>query len=154
MSSNHCAKIALIQPEVIDSWESGETGRIGSLVSHSGCCNNFTIVANPSDADVIILIESAHYPNRTLADIQYYNAFLNSEYCDERKLLVINYEDSPTGALPGLYTSLERSKFNNALHLSWPHMRLFNEFVEKEQKCLERDGTFLFSFSGSCSNPI
>jgi hypothetical protein len=146
--------IALIQPAVIDDWESGETGRIKSLVSHSGCHNDFTIVDNSNDAQLVVLIESAHYPNKTPVDIDYYNTFITSEYYDKRKLVVINYEDSPTGILPGLYTSLKRSKFDHALHLSWPHMRLYNELVEKQMKSMGREETFLFSFAGSCSNPI
>ncbi|MBC8164882.1 MAG: exostosin family protein [Bryobacteraceae bacterium] len=157
MTPNSCEElttIVIIQPEVIDPWESEERSRIKSLVSHGGVCNNFRIVDDTDDAELIVLLESAHYPNKTLADVDYYDRYLGSEYYDHRKLVVINYEDSPTGILPGLYTSLSRSRFDNALHLSWPHMRIPNELVEKQEREKKHEDTFLFSFSGSCSHPM
>lgn len=145
-------KIALIQPGVLRPWESGEINRISSLVCGECNHNNFILVNNVDEAEIIVLLETNSLKHHR--HISEYERIIDSGYRDGRILLVVNYEDGPSGVLPGLYSSLEKFKYDSSLHLSWPHLRLPNELVEKQKKGAADEDTFLFSFSGSCSHPI
>jgi hypothetical protein len=67
---------------------------------------NFELVENPHEADLLILLESCTVKDHK--DIEEYEKWIDFGYRDGKKLLVINYEDTPPGALPGLYSSLEK----------------------------------------------
>jgi hypothetical protein len=145
-------KIALIQPEMLRSWEAGEIERIRGLVNNDLGEKNFELVENPHEADLLILLESCTVKDHK--DIEEYEKWIDFGYRDGKKLLVINYEDTPPGALPGLYSSLEKTNFDSILHRSWPHLRLPNKHADMKFDDPDQGHAYLFSFAGSCSHSI
>jgi hypothetical protein len=143
--------VALIQPEIVQTWEVGEIERITELVKRASAHNRFVMSPAPDSAELVILLETCSY--KTQHDIPWYRQL---PYLQEPlKLCCINYEDGPPGFLPGLYSSLESYRFEPSLHISWPHLRLPNELAELP---LHDAGTtedeFLFVFAGACSHPF
>lgn len=153
-------KIALIQPGVLRPWESGEINRISSLVCGECNHNNFILVNNVDEAEIIVLLETNSLKHHR--HISEYERIIDSGYRDGRILLVVNYEDGPSGVLPGLYSSLEKFKYDSSLHLSWPHLRLPNELVEKQKKvqrmrtlsCFPSQAPVHTLLEGNCLIPI
>jgi hypothetical protein len=143
--------IALIQPEVVRDWEKGNTERISTLVNKNVQLNKFELVKKAIDADLIILLESCIF--KTQRNIKDFEKLLHFNKGSKR-LCTLNYEDSPPGFLPGLYSSLEAFKFDPSIHISWPHLVLPNEQINEADAAGEVPVTMLFTFSGSCSNPV
>jgi hypothetical protein len=144
-------KVALLQPAEIKDWERGEIDRISALVKAAPDCHQFTLVASPDAADLVVLLESCSF--KTRKDIGAYESlpFLRNPF----RLCCINYEDGPPGFLPGLYSSLESHRFDPAIHVSWPHLRLPNEHSERRPVDASRTSyDMLFVFSGACSHPL
>ena len=107
---------------------------------------------NVNDADLVVLVESCSF--KTQKNIKDLEAIL---YLNEgnKRLCSLNYEDSPPGFLPGLYSSLEAFKFDPAIHISWPHLVLPNEKITTSPvNAAQNIPAWLFTFSGSCSNPV
>ncbi len=143
--------IALIQPNVILDWEKGSIARIEGLVNKTPELNHFKIVNRVADAELVVILESCILKTqRNIRDFERM-LYLNE---DNRRLCTLNYEDSPPGFLPGLYSSLETFKFDPSIHISWPHLVLPNEQINEVNPGEELPVTMLFTFSGSCSNPI
>lgn len=145
-------RVALIQPDQIQSWESGEIGRIHALINEDLSEKRFTLVDNADDCDLLVLLESCSLKNHK--HVKEYEGLIDSAIRPGRMLMVINYEDTPSGVLPGIYSSLERTNFDERLHRSWPHMRLPNELSDVLKEDSESGNAYLFSFAGSCSHSI
>lgn len=143
--------IALIQPEAIRGWEKGNGERICTLVNKNAGLNKFELVKETIDADLIVLLDSCIF--KTQRNIRDFENLLHLNKGNKR-LCTLNYEDSPPGFLPGLYSSLEAFKFDPAIHISWPHLVLPNEQIHAVNPGEELPVTMLFTFSGSCSNPV
>ena len=144
-------KIALIQPREVMDWERGELARIRTQVNTNSHRNEFTLTPTPNEADLIVLLESCSF--KTWHDIREYEALASLP--SRASVCCINYEDVPPGFLPGLYSSLEATRFDPAMHVSWPHLRLPNEKAECAPPApLAAEPSLLFTFSGSCSHPL
>ena len=111
--------IALIQPEVIRDWEKGNIERIHNLVNKNPELNRFELVNTTDDAHLVVLLESCIF--KTQRNIKDFENLLHFNEGNKR-LCSWNYEDSPPGFLPGLYSSLEAFKFDPSIHISWPHL--------------------------------
>ncbi len=144
-------KIALFQSKEIQQWEVGEIARIKNLLDVDTSAY-FEIVDNYVDADLLVLIESCIVKNQN--NLEDYKKIINFSYSNGKKLFVINYEDTPSGILPGFYSSLEQKNFNSLFHRSWPHLRLPNELIDTNINQYSGNDDLLFSFSGSCSHPV
>lgn len=144
-------KVALIEPPIILDWEKGNKERISCLVNKNVEINRFDLVGNVEEADLIVLLESCTF--KTQKDIKYFESLQHFNKSSKR-LCTLNYEDAPPGFLPGLYSSLERFKYDPAIHLSWPHLVLPNEKINGSLPVPEHSVRMLFTFSGSCSHPI
>lgn len=143
--------IALVQPPVLQKWEHGEIPRIMRCLEGGAAAARFILKADPQQADLVVLLESCSF--KTHHDIPAYRELPYLR--DQCRLYCINYEDGPPGFLPGLYSSLERFRFDPALHLCWPHLRFPNELIDDlpaSSRSMPPD--LLFSFSGSCSHPM
>jgi hypothetical protein len=143
--------VALMQPPALLEWEHGEIQRITGLLARSGAQTHFSVTTDPHRADLVVLLESCSFKSHR--DIPSYRSlpFLQNR-C---RLYCINYEDGPPGFLPGLYSSLERFRFDPGLHVCWPHLRFPNELIDRlPASALSRPLELLFSFSGSCSHPM
>jgi len=143
--------IALIQPDVILDWEKGSITRIERLVNKNPELNRFKIVNNIAEAELVVVLESCIF--KTQRNIKDFEKLLHFNKGSKR-LCTLNYEDSPPGFLPGLYSSLEAFKFDPSIHISWPHLVLPNEQINESHDREELPVTMLFTFSGSCSNPV
>jgi hypothetical protein len=143
--------IALIQPDVILDWEKGSISRIERLINKNPELNRFNIVNNTGDAELVVVLESCIF--KTQRNIREFEKMLALNE-GNRRLCTLNYEDSPPGFLPGLYSSLEAFKFDPSIHISWPHLVLPNEQINEADADEELPVTMLFTFSGSCSNPV
>jgi Exostosin family len=145
-------KIFLFQNKEIQQWEVGEITRINKLLRQDKSDKLFSIVDNFDDADYLVLIESCILKSQK--NIDDYRELFKFGYSNGKKLLVINYEDTPSGILPGFYSSLEQKNFDNSIHRSWPHLRMPNELIDNTTSQISVDADLLFSFSGSCSHPV
>lgn len=110
----------------------------------------FNIVSSQEDADIIVLLESSTF--RCQRDIAYYKSIIG-HWSGQQKVFVINYEDHPCGAIPGLYTSLEFKNYNPIIHKSWPHLISYNTHLDTYTTS-DVSRKLLFSFTGSCSHPL
>jgi hypothetical protein len=143
--------LTLIQPPNVQDWERGEIERISALLRAADAHNDFEVIADPQKADLVVLLESCTF--KTRHDLPFYDAlpFTRNPW----KLCCINYEDGPPGFLPGLYSSLESYRFDPTLHVSWPHLRFPNEWVDAQDLGAEPAAdAMLFSFSGACSHAL
>ena len=143
--------IALIQPNFIKDWERGSIERISSLVKKNPGLNNFKLVDSEADADLIVLLDSCTF--KTQKNIKDFKNILHLNEGNKR-LCTLNYEDSPPGFLPGLYSSLESFKFDASIHISWPHLVLPNEKISGGSFNEKSTTTTLFTFSGACSSGV
>lgn len=140
-----------MQQNVIHDWEKGNKERISNLVNTNLKLNRFKLVNNEADADLIVLLESCIFKTQ-----KHIKDFENILYLNKgnKRLCTLNYEDSPPGFLPGLYSSLEVFKFDPAIHISWPHLVIHNEYIDEARLDEQSQTTTLFTFSGACSSPI
>jgi hypothetical protein len=144
-------RIALIQPPVLQDWEHGEIDRIRGLIEADPLREGFELTTQLERADLVVVLESCSF--KTRHDIPAYQALL-AQHGAER-LFCINYEDGPPGFLPGLHSSLESFRLDEALHLSWPHLKLPNEQAERQGDADDPSPLdLLFTFSGACSHPL
>ncbi len=143
--------IALIQPDIIRDWEKENIQRICSLITKNENLNEFKLVTGTEDAHLVVLLESCLF--KTQRNIKDFENMLHFNE-GHRRLCTLNYEDSPPGFLPGLYSSLEAFRFDPSIHISWPHLILPNEQVNERRLNGETQANMLFTFSGSCSNPV
>jgi len=143
--------IALIQPSVIVDWEKGYVDRVSYLVNKNLELNRFKLVNNEIDADLIVLLESCTF--KTHREIKDFKELLHLNKGNKR-LCTLNYEDSPPGFLPGLYSSLEAFKFDPSIHISWPHLVVPNEKINEARFNEVSNTARLFTFSGACSSGV
>jgi hypothetical protein len=144
-------KIAIIEPNVILDWEKGYIDRIITMANKNPDLNQFRLVSHEDDADLVVLLESCTF--KTQRNIKDFESllYLNN---NRRRLCTLNYEDSPPGFLPGLYSSLNAFKFDSSIHISWPHLILPNEKINNVLFNEEAHTSLLFTFSGACSSNI
>lgn len=108
------------------------------------------VVDRPDEADLIIVLESNR--DKTYRDIARYERDpLVRRHAD--RLFTINYEPTPAGFLPGLYTGLTPAMRDPSRHRGWSYL-----FPPLPQKLLlpsaSVEPTLLFSFRGARSHPL
>ncbi len=146
----------------IDDWDRDKIKRILHSLSLSKSPRKSEIcpVNNIEEADLVIMLESC------LEKPQDYETLLLNEDIVRLKpscVYTINYEDSPLGILPGIYSGLTSNNFNQDCHLSWPQIELPNDYIgyylnnslsTRNINIIVSDQKFLFSFRGACSDPL
>jgi len=144
-------KLALIQPAALQAWERGEVVRVRACVAAERGGLAFEWTDSTAEADLVVLLESCSF--KTRHDIPAYRALLAEH--GATRLVCLNYEDAPPGFLPGLYSSLESFRFDDAMHRSWPHLRMPNALADEGPMAFPSGGPdLLFSFAGACSHPL
>jgi hypothetical protein len=136
-----------------EKYSANETSLVSQAISEISKSSKerlFNIVSCEDEADIIVLLESSIY--RCHKDIGYYKSIIG-RWSDQQKVFVINYEDHPCGAIPGLYSSLESKNFDTGMHKSWPHLISYNEHVDTVTNS-DISPKLLFSFTGSCSHSL
>ena len=79
------------------------------------------LCADPEQADIIILLENADFKWQSyLKRLRKSSLLANFP----QKVFTCNYEDRPSGALTGLYSSLRSGQYCPEIHRSWPHVCL------------------------------
>jgi hypothetical protein len=86
-----------------------------------------TETQSPDLADAIIIQEKNSFKN-----FDYIRQLLNDPIISNyaHKVFTINDDESPTGILRGLYTSLPKNMFNQNNHVAVPYMNYPNEWME------------------------
>jgi len=139
-------RVALRIPDTIQTWEDGELERISGLLEGS----SVQLVQRDEDADRVVLLESNLFKSQH--HIKQLRAMPQMDL-SPWKLVCVNYEDTPAGFLPGAYSSLERFRFDRRMHISWPHLRMPNEYIGQYTNS-PIEPSLLFSFSGSLSHKM
>lgn len=109
------------------------------------CFKTVKEVSSPGQADVILIQEKFSYK-----DFRYINELLNDSIISRNlnKVFTINCDDSASGFLRGLYTSIPKSRFNQGIHASVPFMEYPNELIFSANN-KEVYPTFLASWRGN-----
>lgn len=137
-------KIALTQSANPEVWEQDWLPRFSSEIRAAGL-EKAELVSDPQDADMVVLFESCAAGASEIPP---------SYSVQGKPVVCVNYADVPHGFLPGIYTSLERYRFDPEIHISWPHHNLPNDMLERSPAVPIDAADLLFSFAGSCSHPI
>ncbi|HEY3855115.1 MAG TPA: exostosin family protein [Verrucomicrobiae bacterium] len=115
-------------------------------------CYPFEYTDSPRDADIIVILEANSFKTEKYIATLLANPLLK-EFSN--KCFTINYEDAPSGFLPGLYTCLPRVKNNALRHRSWAYVFRTNADVTLRRRSWTSSPRLLFSFRGSPnSHPI
>ncbi len=111
------------------------------------------IADSPESADLVVLVESQTWKDHRQSQRLQAEPLLVAA-C--HKVVTINYEDSPAGYLRGVYSSLESSKSDPAIHKSWPLMFLPNWDIYGVpiEDIENRRSKFIFSFAGAITHPF
>jgi hypothetical protein len=100
-------------------------------------------------ADIIVILENADFKWQSyLKRLQKSSLLANFP----QKTFTLNYEDKPSGALTGLYSSLMPDQYCPEIHRSWPHVCLPNEKIYSRPVTDIDSARFLFSFRGNLSS--
>jgi Exostosin family len=127
------------------------TGLVNRLKSSIKNISGITILDSPDDADAIIINETNSYKEWRYIDKLLLDKLIAPNL---HKTYTINTDDCATGLLRGLYTSLPKERFNEAIHAIVPYTYYPNEFVTKD--IVPERGTlkYLASWRGNTkSNP-
>jgi hypothetical protein len=106
----------------------------------------FELTDDPEKAGLIVFLESNSFKTQeyiwTLCANQLLNRFPN-------KCFTINYEDTPAGFLPGLYTSLSRTRQNPMRQRTWSYVFRQTKDLVQTRDSWTNSPKLLFSFRGS-----
>lgn len=152
-------KLTKIKPKVyftfltnapLQWWETSFVSKIEQSVTNNKN-GSFVLTEDPNSADLIILLESNYFKTQKyIGNLLKDPLILNFP----NKVFTVNYEYSPIGFLPGLYTSLTKNKHNLMRHKAWGYMHHPNgEKYYNPHKHLEPP-EYLFSFRGAISHPV
>lgn len=130
-----------------EPWESGFVETAKRELSAAGSLHE--VVERPERADMILVMESNM--DKTVQDISRYERDpLVRRYAD--RLFTINYEPTPAGFLPGLYTGLTPVSRDPNRHRGWSYLipPLASQLLRAPDSV---EPTLLFSFRGARSHP-
>ncbi len=141
----HCTRLKGFKYPV---WERDFVGVARKELRAAG--SPYEIVERPEEADLIIVLESN--ADKTYRDIARYEREPLVRLHGDR-LFTINYEPTPAGFLPGLYTGLTPAVFNPNRHRGWAYLfpPLHSRFLLSPDSV---EPTLLFSFRGARSHPV
>ncbi|MDD4013096.1 MAG: exostosin family protein [Candidatus Omnitrophica bacterium] len=146
-------KIHITYPEFseFNEWEGAFLPTLKSWMSSSEAAG-YVWTPDPSEADIIVLLESSTLKNKSHADELLKEPCL-LEYPE--KVFTVNYEDGPAGFLPGVYAALHRRKFDPGRHRSGPYLFPYEEeWAHRYYGKRNSDPGLLFSFRGYRSHPV
>jgi hypothetical protein len=108
---------------------------------------------DPAKADIIILWEGFEYKRPEYIRILENDPLIRAH---AERVYTVNYDDHPEGLLAGIYTSLEGTLFNSALHRIWPFFLMNNPRVYDltSEDVIPLNPKFLFSFTGAASHEV
>jgi hypothetical protein len=113
---------------------------------------NMALCDSAEEADLIVLLENPEFKF-----LEYVKRLEESSLLRKfpEKVLTLNYEDAPNGALAGLYSSLRPEQYCPEIQRSWPHVCLPNERIHARQVKDIDTARRLFSFRGNfTSHPV
>lgn len=112
-----------------------------------------TLCDEPDDADAIVFVENTQFDDvlfKRLSQHEWVN-----KYSD--KVYMYNEMDRPWDLLPGLYTSMEKSKSNQQRHRAFAYLSTPNSII-RDVYDRDQERRWLYSFMGSmshaCRRPI
>jgi disulfide oxidoreductase YuzD len=131
------------------AWENGFVETAKRELTAAGGLHE--VVARPEQADMILVFESNN--DKTCRDIARYERDPLVRRYPER-LFTINYEPTPAGFLPGLYTGLTPVSRDPSRHRGWSYLFPPLPAHLLRQRADSIEPTLLFSFRGARSHPI
>ncbi len=104
---------------------------------------------DPDEADIIVFVESGQFDDYLYKTLLQHSYVLNYPH----KTFMYNEADKPWCTLPGLYTSMPESRFDESRQVAFPFLVTPNRFVPQIHRWqIKRD--WLFSFVGATSHPV
>lgn len=145
--------VAFPQGAFLRDYEKAYVSIVSDEIRQNGSQLGFVVEAEPSRADLIVLLPSAQYKT-----IDYIRVLENDPLVRNHaeRVYVIDYDDHPEGMLAGLYTSIEHPFFDPQVHRSWPILFMNNPLVYNlsDDEVFSRHQPRLFSFVGAASHKV